>query len=428
MSDVAVRVEGIGKRYRIGTGARKPDSLRDVIIETAKAPFTNLRNLRRLSRFEAEADDIVWALRDVSFEVEHGEVLGIIGRNGAGKSTLLKVLSRITEPSTGRAHVHGRVGALLEVGTGFHADLTGRQNIYLNGAILGMDRNYIRRRFDEIVAFAGVARYVDTPVKRYSSGMYLRLAFAVAAHLEPEILVVDEVLAVGDAEFQKKCIGKMGEVARDGRTVLFVSHNMAAVENLCDRGLVLRDGGVQFLGDRTDAIGAYLRTGTDATVTLRDRTDRQGSGKARIVGIDLRDSLGNPIDVVTSGTDIQIGLRYELARGFMPSNVIASVQVRTKYDMPVFLQHNRMTGDALRKIPERGEFVCHIARLPLAPSSYRIDCSLMDGGEFLDNLSDVANLTVVDGDFYGSGEVPPDTHGCCLVDARWTVEELRVLV
>jgi lipopolysaccharide transport system ATP-binding protein len=197
---------------------------------------------------------------------------------------------------------------------------------------------------------------------------------------------------------------------------------MAAVENLCDRGLVLKGGQVQFLGGHSEAIREYLRAGTEATVSVRERTDREGSGKARVVGIDIRDAEGNPLDVVTSGTDIQIGLRYELADGFMPANVNASVQVRTKYDTPVFLQHNRMTADPFRMLPQKGEFICHIERLPLTPSSYRIDCSLMDGDQFLDNLTDVADLTVVDGDYYGSGEVPPDTHGCCLVDARWTLE------
>lgn len=425
MSNLAIRAEGIGKRYRVGETVRRPDNLRDAIVGGLKAPFRNLRDLRRLSRFEEEDDTVVWALKDVSFEVRHGEVLGIIGRNGAGKSTLLKVLSRITEPSVGRAIVKGRVGALLEVGTGFHADLTGRQNIYLNGSILGMDRAYIERRFDEIVEFAGVERYIDTPVKRYSSGMYLRLAFAVAAHLEPEILVVDEVLAVGDAQFQKKCLGKMGEVASEGRTVLFVSHNMAAVENLCDRGLVLSGGRVRFVGSQSEAIREYLQGGPELGVPLSDREDRGGNGMARITAIDFADSDGNPVDVVTSGSGVRIGLSYRLGEGYRPTNLIASIQVRTKFDMPVFLQHNRLTGDRFLDPPAEGRMVCAIDELPLPPSSYRIDCSLIDDGVFLDELTDAAGLVVVDGDFYGSGEVPPDTHGCCLVDGRWSIETAK---
>ncbi|HEX2092501.1 MAG TPA: ABC transporter ATP-binding protein [Longimicrobiaceae bacterium] len=424
MSNVAVRVEGLGKRYRIGTASRRHDTLRDALVHAVKAPLRNLRELRGLTRFDdQDGEDVFWALRDVSFEVNHGEVLGIIGRNGAGKSTLLKVLSRITEPTAGYAELYGRVGALLEVGTGFHADLTGRQNVYLNGSILGMDRAYIGRKFDEIVEFAGVERHIDTPVKRYSSGMYLRLAFAVAAFLEPEILVVDEVLAVGDAQFQKKCLGKMGEVAREGRTVLFVSHNMAAVENLCQRGVVLSRGRVQFVGTQSEAVRHYLRASAEAvTHSLRDRRDRTGTGAVRIVGVEVRDTRGNPIDVVSAGADVDVYLHFEAEAGFTNPGVIASLQVRTQYDVPVFLQHNRLTGDRFGQLPSSGAFVCRIPRLPLPPSSYRLDCSLIVDGEFLDAVSDAGTVTVIDGDFYGTGEVPPDTHGCCLVPAAWRIE------
>ena len=262
MSDVAIHVENLGKRYRIGAGIQRHTSIREALVDAATAPFRNLKNLRRLSRFEiAEEADVIWALRDVSFEVKHGEVLGIVGRNGAGKSTLLKLLSRITDPTAGRVELKGRVGSLLEVGTGFHPELTGRENVYLNGSILGMDRAYIARRFDEIVEFSGVEKFVDTPVKRYSSGMYLRLAFAVAAHLEPEILIVDEVLAVGDAEFQKKCLGKMDQVSRQGRTVLFVSHNLGAVTRLCPRTIWLRAGTLEVDGPSGEVVTQYqMRT------------------------------------------------------------------------------------------------------------------------------------------------------------------------
>ena len=233
MTDVAIRVENLGKRYRIGTAQQRHDTLRDALMH-------NLRSTLHWPRRNGHANssDTFWALKDVSFEVKRGEVVGIIGRNGAGKSTLLKVLSRITDPTEGSVDMYGRVGSLLEVGTGFHPELTGSDNIYLNGAILGMKRAEIIRKFDEIVAFAEVEKFIDTPVKHYSSGMYVRLAFAVAAHLEPEILLVDEVLAVGDAEFQKKCLGKMGQVAKEGRTVLFVSHNMGAIGSLCNTGIL----------------------------------------------------------------------------------------------------------------------------------------------------------------------------------------------
>jgi ABC-type polysaccharide/polyol phosphate transport system ATPase subunit len=253
MKDLAIRVHQLGKEYRLGGSQNKPhQTLRDKIADAFAAPF------RRSAKNNAQTESF-WALRDLSFEIPHGQAVGIIGRNGAGKSTLLKVLSRITEPTTGYAEIHGRVRTLLEVGTGFHPELSGRENIFLNGAILGMRRHEIERQFDEIVAFAEVEKFIDTPVKRYSSGMYLRLAFAVAAHLESEILFVDEVLAVGDAAFQRKCLGKMNEVSQQGRTVLFVSHNMSAVKELCTSGILLDGGRVKSQGSAAECIGGYLK-------------------------------------------------------------------------------------------------------------------------------------------------------------------------
>lgn len=267
MSDTAIRVENLSKRYRIGTRQAGYATIRETVADLAAAPF---RRLRRLGQ-PTPREELIWALKDVSFEVKHGEVLGIIGRNGAGKTTLLKVLSRITEPTEGEAEMHGRVGSLLEVGTGFHPELTGRENIYLSGAILGMKRTEIDKKFDEIVQFAEIEKFLDTPAKRYSSGMYVRLAFAVAAHLEPEILLVDEVLAVGDAEFQKKCLGKIGDVAKEGRTVLFVSHNMVAVRGLCNASLRLAEGRIADRGEPDAVISRYLETA--AMPVLEQRWD-----------------------------------------------------------------------------------------------------------------------------------------------------------
>src|SRR5213080_1227184 len=261
MSDVAIRVAGLGKQYQIG-GDRKPyKTIREAISDTALNPLRRLR--AGLSADPLNGEHAFWALKDVSFEINRGEVVGIIGRNGAGKSTLLKILSRITEPTEGEIEIAGRVGSLLEVGTGFHPELTGRENVYLNGAILGMKRSEIDRRFDEIVAFSEIERFLETPVKHYSSGMYARLAFSVAAHLEPEILLVDEVLAVGDAAFQKKCLGKMGQVSRAGRTVLFVSHNMAAVQQLTDNCILLDKGHLTAYGPSAEVIGQYLSSITN---------------------------------------------------------------------------------------------------------------------------------------------------------------------
>src|SRR5438445_706678 len=302
MSDVAIRVDGLGKQYQIG-GDRKPyKTIRESITDMVLDPLRRLR--AGLSADAVNGEKAFWALKDVSFQVKNGEAVGIIGRNGAGKSTLLKILSRITEPTEGEVEIAGRVGSLLEVGTGFHPELTGRENIYLNGAILGMTRPHIKRKFDKIVEFAGLNSFLDTPVKRYSSGMYVRLAFAVAAHLEPDILLVDEVLAVGDVAFQKKCLGKMGEVAGEGRTVLFVSHNMAVMQTLCRRGIVLDQGRVQFDGTIRDAVSLYLRN-LERVMTndLRDRTDRSGWQEVKLAQVQIQGGIEGD-DVLTTGTPV----------------------------------------------------------------------------------------------------------------------------
>ena len=302
MGDIALRVEGLGKQYRIGKAEAAYRTFRDVLADTISAPFRRAVGLLRGNAAAANyLSETIWALRDVSFEVKKGEVVGIIGRNGAGKSTLLKVLSSITEPTTGEVKLYGRVGALLEVGTGFHPELTGRENIYLNGAILGMSRAEIKRKFDEIVAFAEVEKFIDTPVKHYSSGMGLRLGFAVAAHLEPEILIVDEVLAVGDAAFQKKCLGKMGEVAGEGRTVLFVSHNMAAVRNLCKRGVLLDNGQVLIDKDIKSVVEEYVQLG--APPTFEAHFQQNDQRKASFEYVKIASGSGKN-ELIKTGDDI----------------------------------------------------------------------------------------------------------------------------
>lgn len=284
-SPFAIRVENLSKSFQIGADNELYGTLRDTLTRALTAPWRRWADRHRAKAMASKADEDFWALRDVSFEVRQGDVVGLIGRNGAGKSTLLRILSRITEPTEGRAEIRGRVGSLLEVGTGFHGELTGRENIFLNGAILGMPRAQIRARFDEIVAFAEVAKFIDTPVKHYSSGMFMRLAFAVAAHLEPDILLVDEVLAVGDVQFQKKCLGKMEDVARSGRTVLFVSHNMGAVRSLCSTGIVLNEGRVFQVGDVSECMETYFRlVGAFQPAEGKTQGDYSGFGAVRING------------------------------------------------------------------------------------------------------------------------------------------------
>jgi lipopolysaccharide transport system ATP-binding protein len=309
MSEFAIRVEGLSKRYRIGE-RETYKTLRDALTNAVRSPFRRRASIvhsRASSHQTNGADgDYIWALKDVSFEVEYGEVLGVIGRNGAGKSTLLKILSRITHPTSGYGEIRGRVGSLLEVGTGFNPELTGRENIYLNGAILGMKKAEIDRKFDEIVAFAEVEKFIDTPVKRYSSGMHMRLAFAVAAHLEPEILIVDEVLAVGDAAFQKKVLGKMGSVAQEGRTVLFVSHNMVAIQSLCNRVIWLHQGRIMEEGQPAKVVSHYLQTSfSSLTEQLwNDRATAPGNDKVRLHRVCVRPENGSPSDHITMRTPI----------------------------------------------------------------------------------------------------------------------------
>jgi lipopolysaccharide transport system ATP-binding protein len=308
MSSAVIRVENLSKRYELGARERRYQTLRETMVELAAAPF---RRLWRLSGWSGEAYHL-WALKDINLEVRQGEALGIIGRNGAGKSTLLKVLSRITEPTSGRALVWGRIGSLLEVGTGFHSELTGRENIYLNGAILGMSRAEIRGKFDEIVAFAEVEKFLDTPVKHYSSGMHVRLAFAVAAHLEPEILLVDEVLAVGDAVFQKKCLGKMGTVVKSGRTILFVSHNMSAMQNLCSKVVWMANGQIQEQGDATEVVSHYLSS-TALACTERLWNDPQtapGNHRVRLHRVCVRPENGQPTEHITMRTPLVLEFEF----------------------------------------------------------------------------------------------------------------------
>jgi lipopolysaccharide transport system ATP-binding protein len=317
MSDIAISVKGISKRYYISGKREANTTLREMLTDSFASPFRRVgRLLRGQARGAADSDEAFWALRDVSFEVRRGEIVGLIGRNGAGKSTLLKILSRITEPTEGYADLHGRVGSLLEVGTGFHAELTGRENIYLNGSILGMKTAEIARKFDEIVAFAEVERFIDTPVKRYSSGMYLRLAFAVAAFLDPEILLIDEVLAVGDARFQKKCINKMQDVGQHGRTVLFVSHNMPAITRLCERVILLDEGKMLQDGPSYQVIRTYLDSGlgTSAAREWSDLSKAPGNDIVRLRAVRVRTEDG----VITEAVDIRrpfgIDIEYQVLK------------------------------------------------------------------------------------------------------------------
>jgi lipopolysaccharide transport system ATP-binding protein len=344
MNVTAIRVEKLSKKYRIGTKQEGYRTLRDTLADAVMSPFRRATKLLRGQAYGASAlDETIWALKDVSFEIKRGEVVGIIGRNGAGKTTLLKILSRITEPTEGEAEIHGRVGSLLEVGTGFHPELTGRENIYLNGAILGMKKTEIEQKFDEIVGFAEVERFIDTPVKHYSSGMYVRLAFAVAAHLEPDILLVDEVLAVGDMAFQKKCLGRMGKVASEGKTVLFVSHNMGAISELCDKSILLSQGRIRFEGETKRVLEEYLAVDSkEGRVELQDWSlDRQGQGPMRILHLSIQDTSGRVQSQFKYGEEITFNIGV---RGSPTSVCIVGVSIRDPFGHLIL--HLNNTDDA----------------------------------------------------------------------------------
>lgn len=385
----ALEVEGLGKTYRLGTTHdRNYRTLRDAMAALWS---------RKASVPRAE----VQALSDVSFSVREGEAVGIVGRNGAGKSTLLKILSRITAPTTGRARLHGRVASLLEVGTGFHPELTGRENVFLNGAILGMRQAEIRQRFDEIVAFAEVERFLDTPVKRYSSGMFVRLAFAVAAHLTPEILIVDEVLAVGDHEFQQRCLGRMREVATGGRTVLLVSHNLQTVEALCGRCLLLREGRLARFGPTSEVLADYLSSPAPAGASwdCSAWSDREGTGRARITRFEILDAeTSTPRATVAFGEAFRLRLHYEAREEILAPTF--GMAVLTDRDERIFLSHTPDVGREIARIARQGTIDCTVLAPNILPGVYRLELWITDvfNVSFADHLRMVGQLQVVVGE------------------------------
>jgi lipopolysaccharide transport system ATP-binding protein len=405
MSEAIITVENLGKKYRIAHQAERPryTALRDVIAEKAKRLFSRSQtaDLRPPTSACSSSEDF-WALKDVSFEVKRGEVVGIIGRNGAGKSTLLKILSRITEPTTGSIRLRGRVASLLEVGTGFHPELTGRENVFLNGAILGMHRAEIKRKFDEIVAFAEVEKFLDTPVKRYSSGMYVRLAFAVAAHLEPEILIVDEVLAVGDAQFQKKCLGKMGEVAKGGRTVLFVSHNMGVVSTLTQRCIYLQDGQIAASGNSRDIVEMYLRKSAESQSTrikgLESYRRKQNSDvpvKIISIGANGSNGLSDILPSIEIGTDFSIEIGLDVTKPLHGATL--DITLKTGHGVCVAVMFSKDQDYNLFLEPGRHTVSVKVCNLPLAPSNYFVDVGVnqSDQSAAFDVILDYPILTIV---------------------------------
>jgi lipopolysaccharide transport system ATP-binding protein len=413
-----IELRNISKEYLLGGPVRQQETFRELLIRTFQAPW---------SAKGTESKRSFWALRDVSFDVNSGDVIGIIGRNGAGKSTLLKILSRITDPTAGSVHIRGRLASLLEVGTGFHPELTGRENIFLNGAILGMRKAEIASKFDEIVAFSEVEKFLDTPVKRYSSGMYVRLAFSVAAHLNPEILIVDEVLAVGDVAFQKKCLGKMGEVSRSGRTVLFVSHNMAAIENLCTRAVILHEGKLQFDGTTKDGIQHYLnslstRSGRGSVIDLDGVGTRRSPVAPLLKRMEFFTDNEQPL-----GEGIPIGAKLKAKVHFDLPTPVDKVHVGLGFDnmhgQRVFTAHSIFQPDlsiGTRVGPQ--VYTCEIPSFALVPGEYSVKVWLDLKRGQADTVEDAAKITVLESDYYGTGRVP--WNGMFVLKHRWYLEQV----
>lgn len=368
MSDTIIKVENLSKRYRIGLQEKKADTFAQQFWNNLKAPLKNFRRIQSLGKFEAEEESVHWALKDVSFEVKQGEVLGIIGKNGAGKSTLLKILSKITEPTSGRIEMNGRVAALLEVGTGFHPELTGRENIYMNGTILGMTKKEIDRKLDEIIDFSGVEKFIDTPVKFYSSGMRVRLGFSVAAHLEPEILIIDEVLAVGDYEFQQKCLGKMEDVShKDGRTVLFVSHQMGAVQKLCNKSIILNNGVLDFLGSTRNCIERYLDSESD--IIFYNKAKNSDRNEFWIESIALK----NELEELTSSFNHDCPI-------YITANVGFKKKLSGVYILLTILDSKENKIFSAEKLIDKNEFVLRISSNFLTRGNYNVQSIIYKPG------------------------------------------------
>jgi len=415
-----IEIKDIGKRYNINHHRGGYIALRDVIMGVLRAPFKFLKKKAK-QIVGLETTEEFWALSGVNATIHKGEVVGIIGPNGSGKSTLLKILTGITPPTKGEIIMHGRVASLLEVGTGFHPELTGRENIFLNGAIIGMTKKEISRKFDEIVAFSGVEKFIDTPVKYYSSGMYVRLAFSVAAHMEPDILLIDEVLAVGDADFQKKCLGKMEQVTKEaGRTIFFVSHNMAAIKQLCTKCILLENGEVKMSGDTNEVVDYYIsQIGRLSNTPIRDRHDRRGNQEIKLTDCYLQNPDGSRTNQVVCGESTTIVFEYECKPNINLDNVLVSTSIMNKDELSLCLCQNSLTKTNFSNVSGKGSFKCTLSKIPLVPATYHLNVQIIiDKVTQMDHLINAFSFDVLDGDFYGRGS--DIKHSQFYIEQQWS--------
>jgi lipopolysaccharide transport system ATP-binding protein len=362
-----------------------------------------------------------WALKDISFTVEQGEVIGIIGHNGAGKSTLLKILSRITEPTDGEAILRGRVASLLEVGTGFHPELTGRENIYLNGTTLGMKKREIDAKLDEIIDFSGCEKFIDTPIKRYSSGMMVRLGFSVAAHLDPEILIIDEVLAVGDVNFQKRCIKKMSSIAKEeGRTIFFVSHNMAMIESLCTQTMLMDKGSLNDIGSTKKIIPTYLDS-LRSTVKQTEYNNSDLNKKMRLTSCSMKNGAGECQAKAVAGLPFVLSIEFEVHDEYQPFDPLVIIQVKSANDTPLFIQHNLLHNYHLKNLSKQNQIECHLLEFPLTEGIYYVDLKILDNAEILDDITNALEIQTEQSDYFKSGEIPDSQYGALMIRAEWSL-------
>ncbi len=400
MSDIAIKVENLSKCYRIGAKEKKNERFGDVVASWIKTPITNFRNLHNLDRFNDNGfqEDVIWALKDVSFEVKHGEILGIIGENGAGKSTLLKILSRITDPTNGTVDIYGRVASLLEVGTGFNTELTGRENVYLNGTILGMSKGEVNKKFDEIVDFSGIEKFIDTPVKRYSSGMSVRLGFAVAAHLEPEILLVDEVLAVGDQEFQRKCLGKMKDIMKQDRTIIFISHNMSSIQSLCNDVILLQNGCEIIKGPASKVIDDYLRYSVSSGgeyVWNEANENEIENNKILPISLHIRDHTERVVSELTSTQPFQIEFQYQLVQSIADLHVGITLKTTDEQWICLSFDHDEVDNLDSNRQPGRYQSRCTIPENLLNDHTYILGIQVtVPNKEMIYSSSDLIQFSV----------------------------------
>ncbi len=423
MTNSVISVKGLGKKYRVGTREKQTNTIFGAIAEIIKSPWRNYKQIRGLARTEKEESSILWALRNISFEVQEGQVLGIIGHNGAGKSTLLKILSRITDPTEGEIMIRGRVSSLLEVGTGFHPELTGRDNVYMNGTILGMTKKEIDRKFDEILEFSGVEKYIDTPVKFYSSGMKVRLAFSVAAHLDPEILIIDEVLAVGDAEFQKRCLQKMDSVAGQGRTILFVSHDLGAIQNLCQKTILLSHGTIALHDETRRVIEAYLG-GIHQKGNGHNPGKRYGIGNIKVESVQMLNESMEPVLDVMTGQTFYVQLCYRSGYNEdLPAFTYFHIFFKSATGTKLFTLSSRYSKSLPSNLKGQGMIKCLVKHLPLLPGKYYLDVCCKLSEDIEDYREDVTVVSVVSGMFPGYSRLPNSSAGMFLTEHVWSADQ-----